>query len=97
MVVRIMLMVPIYAVSSFISLVSLEAAVVIDAVRDIYEASVPSSTASSFAHTQLGIRHILLLCVTSIISRWRAIVTHPTARPPTQGAHISCQRLPARN
>ncbi|KAL4255529.1 Organic solute transporter subunit alpha/Transmembrane protein 184 [Pleurotus pulmonarius] len=40
MVVRIMLMVPIYAVSSFISLVSLEAAVVIDAVRDIYEAFV---------------------------------------------------------
>lgn len=34
-------MVPIYAVSSFISLVSLEAAVVIDAVRDIYEVSVP--------------------------------------------------------
>ncbi|KAK7442768.1 hypothetical protein VKT23_020796 [Stygiomarasmius scandens] len=40
MVVRIMVMVPIYAVSSFISLFSLEAAFFIDAVRDIYEAFV---------------------------------------------------------
>lgn len=39
MVVRIMVMVPIYAVSSFISLFSLEAAFFIDAVRDIYEVS----------------------------------------------------------
>ncbi|PVF93319.1 DUF300-domain-containing protein [Serendipita vermifera] len=39
-VVRIMLMIPIYAISSFISLFSLEAAVVIDAIRDIYEAFV---------------------------------------------------------
>lgn len=37
MVVRIMLMVPIYAISSLISLFSLEAAFVIDAIRDIYE------------------------------------------------------------
>jgi Organic solute transporter Ostalpha len=37
MVIRIMLMVPIYAVSSLISLFSLEAAFVIDAIRDIYE------------------------------------------------------------
>lgn len=39
MVVRIMLMVPLYAVSSLISLFSLEAAFVIDAIRDIYEVS----------------------------------------------------------
>jgi hypothetical protein len=37
MVVRIMLMVPLYAISSLISLFSLEAAFVIDAFRDIYE------------------------------------------------------------
>jgi len=37
MVIRIMLMVPIYAISSLISLFSLEAAFVIDAIRDIYE------------------------------------------------------------
>ena len=36
-VVRIMLMVPLYAIASFISLFSLEAAFFIDAVRDIYE------------------------------------------------------------
>ncbi|KAF8804907.1 DUF300-domain-containing protein [Phlegmacium glaucopus] len=40
MVVRIMIMVPLYAVSSLISLFSLEAAFVIDAIRDIYEAFV---------------------------------------------------------
>jgi len=39
MVIRIMLMVPIYAISSLIALFSLEAAFVIDAIRDIYEAS----------------------------------------------------------
>lgn len=37
MVIRIMLMVPIYAIASFIALFSLEAAVFIDAVRDVYE------------------------------------------------------------
>ncbi|KAG8995291.1 hypothetical protein FRB94_002171 [Tulasnella sp. JGI-2019a] len=40
MVVRIMLMVPIYAIASLIALFSLEAAFFIDAVRDIYEAFV---------------------------------------------------------
>ncbi|KAH7912911.1 DUF300-domain-containing protein [Hygrophoropsis aurantiaca] len=39
MVVRIMVMVPIYAVSSLISLFSLDAAFFIDVIRDIYEAS----------------------------------------------------------
>ncbi|KZT71206.1 DUF300-domain-containing protein [Daedalea quercina L-15889] len=39
-VVRIMLMVPIYAIASFISLFSLQAAFFIDVVRDIYEAFV---------------------------------------------------------
>lgn len=37
MVIRIMLMVPIYGVASLISLFSLNAAFVIDAIRDIYE------------------------------------------------------------
>ncbi|KAA1477820.1 DUF300-domain-containing protein [Dentipellis sp. KUC8613] len=40
MVIRIMLMVPIYAISSLISLLSLQAAFVIDVIRDIYEAFV---------------------------------------------------------
>lgn len=41
MVVRIMVMVPLYAVSSLISLFSLEAAFFIDAIRDIYEVRLP--------------------------------------------------------
>jgi len=40
MVIRIMLMVPIYAVSSLISLFSLDAAFIIDVIRDVYEAFV---------------------------------------------------------
>ena len=39
MVVRIMVMVPLYAMASLISLFSMEAAFVIDAIRDIYEVS----------------------------------------------------------
>lgn len=42
MVVRIMVMVPLYAVSSLISLFSVEAAFFIDAVRDIYEVCLAS-------------------------------------------------------
>jgi len=45
MVVRIMLMVPIYAISSLISLFSLEAAFVIDAIRDIYESDISVESA----------------------------------------------------
>ncbi|ELU37602.1 DUF300 domain-containing protein [Rhizoctonia solani AG-1 IA] len=40
MVIRIMVMVPLYAISSFISLFSLEAGVIIDVLRDVYEAFV---------------------------------------------------------
>ena len=49
-VIRIMLMVPLYAIASFISLFSLEAAFFIDAVRDIYEVRSPGrgSPLSSF-------------------------------------------------
>ena len=42
LVVRIMIMVPLYAISSLISLFSLGAAFVIDAIRDIYEVSISS-------------------------------------------------------
>jgi hypothetical protein len=48
MVIRIMVMVPLYAIASLISLFSLEAAFFIDAVRDIYEVcatlSVPAAS-----------------------------------------------------
>lgn len=51
MVVRIMLMVPLYAISSFISLFSLEAAFFIDVVRDIYEVRLLDRTGPSQAST----------------------------------------------
>jgi hypothetical protein len=41
MVIRIMIMVPIYAIASFISIFSLNAAFAIDAVRDVYEVRSP--------------------------------------------------------
>lgn len=37
MVVRILIMVPIYGISSLIAIFSLEAAFVIDVIRDVYE------------------------------------------------------------
>ncbi|KAJ3480439.1 hypothetical protein NLI96_g8346 [Meripilus lineatus] len=40
MVIRIMVMVPLYAIASFISLFSVQAAFFIDAIRDVYEAFV---------------------------------------------------------
>ena len=48
-VIRIMLMVPLYAVASFISLFSLEAAFFIDVVRDIYEVSANPHPVVSFS------------------------------------------------
>ena len=47
MVVRIMVMIPIYAVASLISLFSLEAAFFIDAIRDVYEVRITTLRASS--------------------------------------------------
>lgn len=46
MVVRIMLMVPIYAISSLISLFSLDVAFIIDAIRDVYEVRCDSAKLS---------------------------------------------------
>jgi hypothetical protein len=54
MVVRIMVMVPIYAVSSLISLFSVEAAFYIDAIRDIYEVCSGSLSFSSHHPTSFG-------------------------------------------
>jgi len=50
MVVRIMVMVPLYAISSLVSLFSLEAAFVIDAIRDIYEVSICSFSIQLFQY-----------------------------------------------
>lgn len=53
MVVRIMVMVPLYAVASLISLFSVEAAFFIDAIRDIYEVSFDGISLS--AHLIVGV------------------------------------------
>ena len=62
-----MVMVPIYAVSSFISLFSLEAAFFIDAVRDIYEVC----CSSIFNDTSLITLYRLSSFIVSSICLWR--------------------------
>ncbi|KAK4688065.1 organic solute transporter subunit alpha, partial [Tremellales sp. Uapishka_1] len=70
-VVRIMLMVPLYAISSLIALFSLEAAFFIDAVRDLYEAFV-IYTFLQLLITYLGGERSLL-----IILHGRPPIPHP--------------------
>jgi hypothetical protein len=97
MVVRIMLMVPIYAISSLISLFSLEAAFVIDAIRDIYEVCrVSSKLRYSVTMAFAGIRNLLLFSTTSRIS-WRGAFTpHSSAWSPTQSYPLSHEYLSTR-
>ncbi|ORX33656.1 organic solute transporter Ostalpha-domain-containing protein [Kockovaella imperatae] len=71
-VVRIMVMVPLYAISSLIAIFSLEAAFVIDAVRDLYEAFV-IYTFFQLLITYLGGERSLL-----IILHGRPPAPHPT-------------------
>ncbi|KAK8861533.1 hypothetical protein IAR55_002355 [Kwoniella newhampshirensis] len=70
-VVRIMLMVPLYAISSLIAIFSLEAAFFIDAVRDLYEAFV-IYTFLQLLITYLGGERSLL-----IILHGRPPIPHP--------------------
>lgn len=66
MVVRIMVMVPLYAVSSLISLFSLEAAFFIDVVRDIYEVRLIIRRQHMLLTTpSAGLCHILFFCTPS--------------------------------
>ena len=68
-------MVPLYAIASWISLFSVEAAFFIDAIRDVYEARLLSSSTppiSLILYEQcvnLGIRHLLLFRPPTFISR----------------------------
>ena len=94
MVVRIMVMVPIYAIASFISLFSLEAAFVIDAVRDIYEVRVLLGEKSAFVFEVadqgifIGIRDLLLLQPSFILPRRRTIAVDFVARPTTENTPV---------
>ena len=68
MVVRIMVMVPLYAISSFIALFSLRAAFFIDAVRDIYEVSLTLSSSDYIKRSFTGIRDLLFLRTAALVS-----------------------------
>lgn len=92
MVVRIMVMVPLYGVASFISLFSLEAAFFIDVIRDIYE--VPPVVRPSFAlfahQVYLGLCYILFLCPPSRLSGRRALAAYSFARSTAHSGRLSC-------
>ena len=84
-----MLMVPLYAVASFISLFSLEAAFFIDVVRDIYEVSlVYDSLFVGLTRSWLGIRHLLFLRSPHSISRRREVAIDPLAWTTTEISRI---------
>lgn len=82
MVIRIMVMVPLYAISSFISLFSLEAGVVIDVIRDVYEVRfVADMNFGVDICNDTGICYLLLLPPIAHLP-WRgAFVVDPTLRP----------------
>jgi hypothetical protein len=97
MVIRIMLMVPIYAISSLISLFSLDAAFIIDAIRDVYEVRCYSSKLlTTLRPFPLGIRNLLLFPAITRISRRGAFTAHLSTWPPTQSTPLSHERIPAR-
>ena len=101
MVVRIMVMVPLYAIASWISLFSVEAAFFIDAIRDVYEVTsfLTHSASSQFPdeYSLLGIRHILLLRPSTLLSRRRTLITHPPTRKTTKGTRLPCQLVQTRD
>lgn len=98
MVIRIMLMVPIYAVSSLISLFSLDAAFIIDAIRDVYEVRrcYSSKLLTILRPFSLGLRNLLLFPAITRISRRGAFTAHLSAWPPTQSTPLSHERIPTR-
>jgi hypothetical protein len=97
MVVRIMLMVPIYAISSLISLFSLDAAFIIDVIRDVYEVRCYSSELSTTLRPfHLGLRNLLLFPAITRVSRRGAFTAHLSTWPPTQSTPLSHERIPTR-
>ena len=77
MVIRIMLMVPLYGISSLISLFSLDAAFFIDAVRDIYEVSSQIfMTTLDLRFLLAGIRYLLLFQPAPGLPWWREVAVN---------------------
>lgn len=99
MVVRIMVMVPIYAIASFISLFSLEAAFVIDAIRDIYEVGraywkhllivIEVADQGIF----IGICDLLLLQSSFILPRRRKIAVDSVAWPTSENTPVPSEHV----
>ncbi len=92
MVIRIMLMPPLYAVASLISLIAPGKAVLIDAGRDVYEVRhYVLLTHPLVLNTSLGVRDLLLLSPPTLISRRRERNVDHVTRTRTQGT--SCHSL----
>ena len=92
MVIRIMLMVPIYAIASLIALFSLEAAFVIDVVRDIYEVRIQSDLPANEAHRQRhasGVCDLLFLPTLGRVHGRGTIPAHSSARTASEGRGVS--------
>ena len=62
-------MVPLYGISSLIAIFSLEAAFVIDAIRDIYEVSLPTKLEWYGTYGPSGICNLLFLPTAAGLSR----------------------------
>ena len=97
-----MIMVPLYAISSLISLFSLGAAFVIDAIRDIYEVGRllmirRTCQGNVLMLFFLGFCNLLFLRPSPFISRRRTFSTHSTPRSTTKTTCIPYQSFQTRN
>ena len=93
MVIRIMLMVPIYAIASLIALFSLEAAFVIDVIRDIYEVQpqepgIITEQANSLSRPS-GFCDLLFLSTLGRIHGWGTIPSHSSTRTASERRRVS--------
>jgi len=92
MVIRIMLMVPTYAIASLIALFSLEAAFVIDVIRDIYEVRIQPRSATDEAdraYHSSGFRDLLFLPTLDWVYGGGTIPTYSSPRTTSEGRGVS--------
>ena len=92
-----MLMVPTYAIASLIALFSLEAASVIDVIRDIYEVrtqpDLTTNEADRLYHAS-GVCHLLFLPALDRIYGGGTVPTHPSAWTASEGRGLSVHATP---
>jgi hypothetical protein len=87
-----MLMVPLYAIASLIALFSLEAAFVIDVIRDIYEVWMPPYLPTNEINRlsyDSGIRNLLLLPALDWLYGRGTVPAHSSARTASEGRSLS--------